>query len=447
MPAKRALIVDDSKSARFFLGRMLKAHDLEVDAAESAEEALEYLNGNRPDVIFMDHLMPGMDGFQAVRVIKNNPQTATIPIMMYTSQRGELYVGQARALGAVGVLPKQIQPVEVSKVLESLHLVPAARRPAAAAAAGGGEAVVDDAAPDASEVRELDANLRAFLERLFKEQTDAFRRELFDGYEAVARRVAEEMRDEEAQSREPPPPVEPSIPEARSGRPLATLLAMGALVFLALLFFGLYFESEQRWMNLREENAELVAALEEQQIAATAESIELHGTLREQRDQPGVADTQVVEAIEWSVNQAAGVAPDEIALNDRRLDLLRGLIDRLLRIGFSGIVTLETHAGRFCLVGNATDGYEMAPDDLPATSCDAQSNPRWETREGSSVAFANFLSGIEELTDGAIEIEVVPRGVEAPLVEYPPLASGVTAGEWNRVARLNNRVRVDLSSR
>src|ERR1700746_3449532 len=71
----------------------------------------------------MDHMMPGMGGFQAVQAIKNNPRTATIPIMMYTSQEGELYLGQARALGAVGVLPKQIKPADVSKVLYQLHLV------------------------------------------------------------------------------------------------------------------------------------------------------------------------------------------------------------------------------------------------------------------------------------------------------------------------------------
>ena len=71
----------------------------------------------------MDHLMPGMDGLQAVQAIKNDPRTATIPIMMYTSQEGELYLGQARALGAVGVLPKQIKPTDVSKVLYQLHLI------------------------------------------------------------------------------------------------------------------------------------------------------------------------------------------------------------------------------------------------------------------------------------------------------------------------------------
>ena len=123
MSAKRALVVDDSKSARAFLARMLERYDIEVDTAESAEQAIDFLTRERPDVIFMDHLMPGMDGFQAVQTIKNNPQTATIPIMMYTSQEGELYLGQARALGAIGVLPKQIKPTDVSKVLYDLKLV------------------------------------------------------------------------------------------------------------------------------------------------------------------------------------------------------------------------------------------------------------------------------------------------------------------------------------
>src|ERR1700739_2182342 len=123
MVAKRALIVDDSKSARLFLARILEKYELDVDNAENAESAIEYLSTHRPDGIFMEHMMPGMAGFQAVQAIKNNPRTATIPIMMYTSQEGELYLGQARALGAVGVLPKQIKPTDVSKVLYQLHLL------------------------------------------------------------------------------------------------------------------------------------------------------------------------------------------------------------------------------------------------------------------------------------------------------------------------------------
>ncbi len=123
MSAKRALVVDDSKSARAFLARILERHEITVDAAESAEAAIEYLARNKPDVIFMDHMMPGMDGFQAVQTIKNNPRTSAIPILMYTSQEGDLYLGQARALGAEGVLPKQIKQADVTRMLYQLDLV------------------------------------------------------------------------------------------------------------------------------------------------------------------------------------------------------------------------------------------------------------------------------------------------------------------------------------
>ena len=123
MSSKRALVVDDSKSARAFLARILERHEIVVDAAESAEAAIDYLSRNKPDVIFMDHLMPGMDGFQAVQSIKNNPRTSAIPILMYTSQEGDLYLGQARALGAEGVLPKQIKQSDVTKMLFQLRLV------------------------------------------------------------------------------------------------------------------------------------------------------------------------------------------------------------------------------------------------------------------------------------------------------------------------------------
>jgi len=123
MSSKRALVVDDSKSARAFLSRILERHEIMVDAAESAEAAIDYLTRNRPDVIFMDHMMPGMDGFQAVQSIKNNPRTSAIPILMYTSQEGDLYLGQARALGAEGVLPKQIKQADVTKMLFQLRLV------------------------------------------------------------------------------------------------------------------------------------------------------------------------------------------------------------------------------------------------------------------------------------------------------------------------------------
>lgn len=103
---RTALIVDDSRTACQVLRLMLEREDFQVATCASAEEALEHLGGHRPGIIFMDHMMPGMDGFQAVKEIKANPATATIPIVMYTARSGEVYVGQAHALGAVDILSK-----------------------------------------------------------------------------------------------------------------------------------------------------------------------------------------------------------------------------------------------------------------------------------------------------------------------------------------------------
>ena len=103
---RTALIVDDSRTACQVLRLMLEREDFQVATCASAEEALEHLGDHRPGIIFMDHMMPGMDGFQAVKEIKANPAIAAIPIVMYTARSGDVYVGQAHALGAVDILSK-----------------------------------------------------------------------------------------------------------------------------------------------------------------------------------------------------------------------------------------------------------------------------------------------------------------------------------------------------
>ncbi|MDH3632720.1 MAG: response regulator, partial [Gammaproteobacteria bacterium] len=177
---KTALIVDDSRSARVVLKRVLETHDLDVDTSESAEEALDYLIDNRPDVIFMDHLMPGMDGFEAVSAIKRNPETATIPIMMYTSKKGEVYVGQARALGAVGVLPKEVAPVEVSKVLKSLHIIGDEKQEQS----GEQAPASNETSGEFAALEAADQNLRILIQDLFEQQRAIIHRDILDSYEA-----------------------------------------------------------------------------------------------------------------------------------------------------------------------------------------------------------------------------------------------------------------------
>lgn len=120
MLIQNALIVDDSKSARIVLQRLLTRLQVNVDMVESAEDALIFLEHQQPDVIFMDHMMPGMDGLQATQLIRENPKTSRIPTIMYTSKDGEDYSQIAAKNGASGVLCKPANQEAVNAVIRSL---------------------------------------------------------------------------------------------------------------------------------------------------------------------------------------------------------------------------------------------------------------------------------------------------------------------------------------
>ncbi|MCG7199257.1 response regulator [Marinobacter pelagius] len=121
MSIKNALLVDDSKVARFALSKLLESRDMQVNMASSAEEALEFLNSReRPDVIFMDHLMPGMNGVEATRAIKGNPDTADIPIIMCTSRKSPSFTEEAKNFGVYNILTKPPQTDGLGEVLDQL---------------------------------------------------------------------------------------------------------------------------------------------------------------------------------------------------------------------------------------------------------------------------------------------------------------------------------------
>lgn len=121
MAIKSALLVDDSKVARFTLSKLLENHEMEVNMAGSAEEALDFLSSHRkPDVIFMDHLMPGMNGVEATKAIKGNPETAGIPIIMCTSKKSPSFMEEAQNFGVYTILTKPPQTEGLSVVLKQL---------------------------------------------------------------------------------------------------------------------------------------------------------------------------------------------------------------------------------------------------------------------------------------------------------------------------------------
>src|SRR5580698_8109026 len=271
MGAKRALIVDDSKSARLFLSRILEKYELDVDTTETAELAIDYLGHHRPDVIFMDHLMPGMDGFQALQAIKNNPQTATIPIMMYTSQEGELYLGQARALGAVGVLPKQIKQADVSKVLYQVHLVPDRRSSVQTSFTAVNAPSVSDPSPASPDLAAIaaaaDPNLpTALTTTSLREQFAELRRALVAGVDTQTDRITAEVRALLLESLPPPPP---GVLPPRDPAPWGWIVASAALA-IALISTTLWWRNINQLNDVKTEIAQLRTAVAAQQDSSAA---------------------------------------------------------------------------------------------------------------------------------------------------------------------------------
>jgi twitching motility two-component system response regulator PilH len=86
MTIKKILVVDDSPTERFFLSELLIKNGYSVSLAENAEEAAIKLQAQTPDLILMDVVMPGQNGFQFTRQLSRNPATEKIPIIMCTSK-------------------------------------------------------------------------------------------------------------------------------------------------------------------------------------------------------------------------------------------------------------------------------------------------------------------------------------------------------------------------
>ena len=433
---KTALIVDDSRTARIVLQKMLESHELEVVAAESAEDALEYLGDSRPDIIFMDHEMPGMDGLQAVSAIKDNPATATIPIMMYTAQQGDVYVGQARALGAVGVLPKQLEPVEVSKVLESLRIIgeDAEQRETPRVAAGIEES------GDYPILETFDQDLRVLIKDLFDQQRAILRRDLRDSQERIAARVADEIRPPA------PEPAEAEVPTKGLSQPSPMQLAVVVLSVVALVLAFLFWRREAGWQDLRQQYVDLQRQEEQRQAIAAQGNLETGQRLFELRQSLDNARGVALESLEWGVNESSRYGLDELPLGDYRLSVLQTLTDHLITLDFRGLVRIESHVGNFCM-SFTPEGYRLAAPDLPVTQCDQigfGAGEAYEMGLRQSVPFANFIYRAGGLTGGAVRYEIISLGNSNPLRDYPLLTADVDAAAWNEIAASNNRVEIAL---
>jgi len=229
----KALVVDDSRLARIALAKQLKNRGIEVDMAGTGGEGVDYLKSAHPDVVFMDFMMPDMDGFEAARRIFADPDCAKPPVVMYTSQDTDEDRAKAKAIGIADFLSKPSTDDQLDQVLQRLEAglvfaeppaeaaepapapevaaaavpeaapAPAAApvQPAAAAAEFDWEQVraaardsALGAAHDAAErvVRERLAEFRQLLEEALRNTMVQAREAAADSAEAAARTTAEE---------------------------------------------------------------------------------------------------------------------------------------------------------------------------------------------------------------------------------------------------------------
>jgi twitching motility two-component system response regulator PilH len=131
----RVLIVDDSATIVALLRRMLQQSGYTTLEAGDAEKGIEIARAERPDLVFLDIVLPNMNGFQALRLMRRDPLTKDIPIIMISGNEQATEQFYAQRIGADDFMKKPFSRAEVFVRIEKLldaEQVP--KRPAAAAA-------------------------------------------------------------------------------------------------------------------------------------------------------------------------------------------------------------------------------------------------------------------------------------------------------------------------
>jgi len=108
MAGEKILLVEDNPVNRRLAGFLLRSAGYQVHEAATAQEAFEILKSERPDLIVMDIQLPGMDGLEATKRLKEQPATADIPVVAVTSYAMKGDREAALAAGCVGYITKPI---------------------------------------------------------------------------------------------------------------------------------------------------------------------------------------------------------------------------------------------------------------------------------------------------------------------------------------------------
>lgn len=116
----RVLIVDDSATIVALLSRMLKQNAFETFEAVDAEQGIALAHSERPDLIFLDIVLPGMDGFAALRLLRRDPLTKPMPVIMISGNQQATEHFYAQRIGADDFIKKPFSRADVFDAIERL---------------------------------------------------------------------------------------------------------------------------------------------------------------------------------------------------------------------------------------------------------------------------------------------------------------------------------------
>ncbi|MAK43396.1 MULTISPECIES: response regulator [Spongiibacter] len=116
----RVLIVDDSPTEIVKIRQILSKNGYDVITAESGERGIELVRAENPDVVLMDIVMPGLNGFQATRQLSRDPDTSSVPVIIVTTKDQETDRLWGQRQGAKGYLTKPVDGKLLIKTIESV---------------------------------------------------------------------------------------------------------------------------------------------------------------------------------------------------------------------------------------------------------------------------------------------------------------------------------------
>ena len=117
---RRVLVVDDSPTETYQISNILYKHGFDVVAAETGEQAVELAEEHLPDLVLMDIVMPGINGFQATRQLTRNAKTKKIPVVMVTTKNQDSDREWSRKQGARGYLVKPVPERDLIQTIETI---------------------------------------------------------------------------------------------------------------------------------------------------------------------------------------------------------------------------------------------------------------------------------------------------------------------------------------